>query len=81
MPSVNAPEQVEKSPVKTQNLAEEIQRSLKTSKKDCIIARQVYGDNYRVNWFDLENNTILKSRFLKVTKTPDGLLMDERPEQ
>jgi hypothetical protein len=42
----------------------------------------VYGDRYRCNWWVKDENNgsagrIIRSRFLKVTKTADGLLIED----
>ncbi len=70
----------------TSDLSKEIERSVERQPDESVKTVRVFGDCYRCNWwvhekhprqFWLASGKIIKSRFLRATKTNDGLLVEE----
>lgn len=70
----------------TEDLSEQIARSVQKRPGEQVRCVRVFGDCYRCNWWASDGGesavfanmaTIRKSRFLRVTKIADGLVMDD----
>jgi hypothetical protein len=70
----------------TEDLSKEIEQSVERQPDENVKTVRVFGDCYRCNWwvknktpqqFWLATGKIRKSRFLRATKTKDGLLVEE----
>ncbi len=69
-----------------EDLSRQIEQSMERQPDERIKAVRVYDDYYRCNWWVqdktphalwLVTGVIRRSRFLRVTKTGDGLLIDD----
>ena len=69
-----------------QDLSDEIERSVERQPDERVKAVRVFDECYRCNWwvqdprpqlFWLPSATIRKSRFLRVAKTGDGLIVED----
>ena len=78
-------EKVPASPGGKEDLSKEIEQSMERKPDERIKAVRVFDDCYRCNWwvqektpkaFWLSSGTISKSRFLRATRTSQGLQID-----
>lgn len=69
-----------------EDLSAELQRSVERRADERVRAVRVFGDCYRCNWwvrdegphpFWLATGTIRRSRFLRATRTADGLVVED----
>ncbi|HEX2970919.1 MAG TPA: hypothetical protein VHP11_01230 [Tepidisphaeraceae bacterium] len=77
-PKANSP----RTEAEAEDLSQAIKLSLEKGAGEQVRCVRVYGNRYRCNWWlkDEDNGTagrIIRSRFLKATQTPDGLLIED----
>jgi hypothetical protein len=66
----------------SEDLSRALRQSVERGPGEEVRCARVYGDRYRCNWWVKDENNgsagrIIRSRFLKVTKTADGLLIED----
>lgn len=65
----------------TEDLAQAVTSALGRQRGEEVRCTHVYGDYYRCNWWvhgGTGNSEIRRSRFVRVTSTPDGLLIEDQ---
>jgi hypothetical protein len=69
----------------TEDLSQSIQESMARLAGEVVRCTRVWGDRYRCNWWghtdsDVQSSgagRIVRSKFLKATLTPDGLIIED----
>lgn len=70
---------------KSEDLSQIIVQSVERLAGETIRCTRLYGDHYRCNWWRHDGDDaissvmgrIVRSRFLRVIKTPDGLVIED----
>lgn len=65
-----------------EDLSQAIRHSVDKGNGEEVRCVRVYGNRYRCNWWSKAQGNgiasrIIRSRFLKATQTPDGLLIED----
>jgi hypothetical protein len=70
----------------SEDLSQEVQRSVERRGDERVRAVRVFGNHYRCNWWVrdagpqlvwLPTATVRKSRFLRATRTADGIVIED----
>lgn len=68
--------------LESEDLSRAIAQAVERQRGEDVRCIRVYGQHYRCNWWvkdddDGVGSKIRKSRFLRATRTPDGLVIDD----